>query len=185
MILASHNSWTYLSPKKWWMRLFAFAARCQQNDIRQQYHNGARMFDLRIRFDSYGNKIMAHGLIEYPTTNIKKDLEFLQSLNEDIYIRIILETGKENVYNENLFKEFCYNIKEKYNNIKFFGGRRKYDWKVIFDFGIEEPCIKELHASVVNSKIDDLYPYLYAKRNNDRNVKNNQDYNGYLMIDFI
>lgn len=29
MILGSHNSWSYLPVRKWWMRPIAFMARCQ------------------------------------------------------------------------------------------------------------------------------------------------------------
>ena len=37
MIIGSHNSWSYLPPKHWWMRPFAFMARCQSCDIQAQY----------------------------------------------------------------------------------------------------------------------------------------------------
>ena len=32
MRLASHNTFTYLTPRKWWGRLLAFTARCQRVD---------------------------------------------------------------------------------------------------------------------------------------------------------
>ena len=37
MILGSHNSWSYLPPKHWWMWPFHFMAKCQRVDIREQY----------------------------------------------------------------------------------------------------------------------------------------------------
>ena len=52
MILGSHNSWSYLTPRKWWMKLFRFVAQCQDYDIKTQYEQfGVRCFDLRLKFD--------------------------------------------------------------------------------------------------------------------------------------
>ena len=66
MILGSHNSWTYLTPKKWWMKLISFTAKCQDYHIYDQYYRyGVRCFDLRVRFNSDGKAIISHGIIEY------------------------------------------------------------------------------------------------------------------------
>jgi len=48
MILGSHNSWSYLPPKKWYMKPFRFTAQCQDWDIKTQYEHGVRCFDLRL-----------------------------------------------------------------------------------------------------------------------------------------
>lgn len=186
MILASHNSWTYLPPKKWWMRLFNFVAKCQDKNIKQQYYNGARMFDLRVRFDNYGYPIIAHGLAEYSNKCLTDDLIFLNEKGKDtVYVRVILETNEESYGDEVLFTNYCASLRNKYENIRFIGGNRKYDWEKVFDFDITEPAIKGVFASVTDSKIDDVWPWLYAKRNNNKNLKGNENYNGYLMVDFI
>ena len=66
----------------------------------------------------------------------------------------------------------------------FFGGNRKYDWKVVHDFGIQEPTLDDKYSSTTGSKIDDLWPWLYARLNNKSNIQNgtNKDV---LFIDFI
>ena len=72
MILGSHNSWSYLPPRRWWMRPIAFMAKCQRVDIRTQYERyGVRCFDLRVRFNKYGLGIVAHGIVEYCFTASK------------------------------------------------------------------------------------------------------------------
>ena len=43
MILQAHNSWSYLKPKVWWLRPFAFMARCQSKDIFEQYEPELRI----------------------------------------------------------------------------------------------------------------------------------------------
>ena len=37
MLIGSHNSFTYLKPRKWWMRLFTIFAKCQSENIIKQY----------------------------------------------------------------------------------------------------------------------------------------------------
>ena len=54
MILGSHNSWSYLPPKHWWMWPIHFMAKCQRVDIREQYEKyGVRCFDLRVRWKKW------------------------------------------------------------------------------------------------------------------------------------
>ena len=65
-ILGSHNSWSYLPVRKWWMKPLTFAAKCQDLNIKDQYNiYNVRCFDLRIRFDENDGLIVAHGIIEY------------------------------------------------------------------------------------------------------------------------
>lgn len=166
------------------MRLFNFVAKCQDKNIKQQYYNGARMFDLRIRFDEIGETVIAHGLAEYPIGGLMDDLRFLNE-RDNVYVRVILEVSKSDYADELLFTSYCAKLKSKFDKIKFIGGNRKYDWKQLFDFGIKGPAIKGLFSSITKSKIDDVWPWLYAKRNNDRNLDTYINYEGYLMIDFI
>ena len=61
MIKGSHNSWTYLKPKKWWMYLIRWAAKCQSKNIIEQYNAGVRCFDLRLKCKENGDMCIAHG----------------------------------------------------------------------------------------------------------------------------
>ena len=77
MILGSHNTWSYLKPRKWWQKLLRFTAQCQREDLTMQYvRHDVRCFDLRLRFDDNGNAQIVHGLIEYDYTpaEIEHDL---------------------------------------------------------------------------------------------------------------
>ena len=96
VILGSHNSWSYLPVKRWWMRPIAFMARCQRIDIRRQYEMGVRCFDLRIFFDNNhlgtgdGKEVMfvAHGIVKYKITPEELE-EHLKWIDErgDCYVR--------------------------------------------------------------------------------------------------
>ena len=69
MKLGSHNSLTYLKPKKWYMCFFRFVAQCQSKSYEEQFESGIRMFDVRLRPSKNINDepIIAHGLMEYST----------------------------------------------------------------------------------------------------------------------
>ena len=63
-IIGTHDSITAHPPRKWWMKLGKWIAVTQDKTIWQQYANGIRCFDLRVRLDKNGKWIMAHGLYE-------------------------------------------------------------------------------------------------------------------------
>ena len=70
MILGSHNSWTYLSPKKWWMKALAFTAKCQKYDIKTAKKH-------LEKFEIYGAIWTDKGLIYVAKMNDKGELELL------------------------------------------------------------------------------------------------------------
>ena len=90
MVIGSHNSWSYLTPIKWWMRPFAFMARCQRIDIQKQYEMGVRCFDLRLRLGKRSVAYIAHGLVEYNYTlsQLLWDLTWLDQKG-DCYVRVM------------------------------------------------------------------------------------------------
>ena len=96
MIYESHNSFTYLQPRQWWLKPLAIFAKCQSLDFRQQYHAGVRCFDVRIRFDGY-TPVVCHGVVEYqfPTgENINSALAWLAEKSyKDVQIAFRLESG--------------------------------------------------------------------------------------------
>lgn len=126
MNIGSHNSLSYLRPKKWWMRLFHFMARCQDIDFVDQYILGARVFDLRISFDRkhFGKVQVRHGAMEFdiPTSFLNLFYYYLNSAG-DCYLRVILEFNKEPKdieYQEQKFRTYCEQLENKYKHIKFF-----------------------------------------------------------------
>ena len=201
MKLGSHNSFTYLPVKQWYLKPFAFMARCQEVDVWNQYFLGVRLFDLRVRFDSKGNPVICHSLAEY-----KADDSFifdtLKKLNncKGIHVRVVLELRKSNTEKydrqKRLFEAFCINIKKAYRNITFFGGNDRTGFTTgekIYDFN-NDVQIVGLYSSTtslfkINSKllriIDDWYPRYYALRYNKKNLENLKEYPGWVHIDFV
>lgn len=109
-MIGSHNTMTYLQPKKWWQKLIRFTARCQDKDIIEQYNRGARVFDIRINYDDF---TYSHGLVDYINDTIFMYLTpAIKYLPDDIYYRIILEKG-----NKDKFKEFILDAIE-YNQVQ-------------------------------------------------------------------
>ena len=173
MILGTHNSLTYLPPKKWWGYLIRCFARCQRLTIEEQINGGVRYFDIRIRFTNDGIPIIAHGLVEYKG-NIFDILTILSTIKDKCYVRVLLETmkdadNKQKYYFDhfikhclefypNLYFKFGYKnpfitIKTQWDNIKFIEVAkwiRKW-WELLLTprFFVKEQTIKikELETS--------------------------------------
>ena len=181
MKLGTHNSMTYLPPKKWYLYPFRFIAKCQSKTIQEQYELGARMFDLRIKFDKKGTPEFRHGSMAFKGS-VTKTLQFLNT--KKVYVRLLLETKKSDIDQEEMFRIFCRDCQEYFPNIKFFCGRRKFDWKVVFEFKYKEPYIEQYVSSMQGSKIDDLWPWLYAKLHNKEHMQE-CDKRKWNLFDFI
>lgn len=188
MILGSHNTFTYLPAKKWWMKIIPGIGKCQEVNYETQYADyGVRLFDLRVRFDKHGKLVVCHGLAEY---KMSKDdvIDFLSFLDYqgDSYCRVELELrskSKDESFQKDCFKAFCTEITNLFPNVKFIGGDVMYSGENAYKFE-NSLAYEEMHASVCSPKIiDDWYPKYYAKRNNHTNIEN---FNGEaLMIDFV
>lgn len=183
MKLGTHNSMSYLKPKKWYMYLFRFMAKCQKVDISKQYKLGARMFDIRIAYDKNGNPEFRHGSMRYKG-NVEEALKFLNSRRARCRIRLILEINKPSTRQVNLFIKDCKKWESQYKRLIFFCGRRKYDWNIVYNFNTKEPIINQLVSSMTWKKFDDWYPWIYAKIMNKKNISAYNS-NDWLLIDFI
>ena len=183
MILGSHNSLSFLKPKKWWMRLIAFTARCQEKSIIKQYFDyGVRCFDIRVRFNKKGEPIIAHSIIEYDC-NIDEYLSFFNAMG-DCKVRLLHEARNKKQYHPDLFRSFCIKVESFYSNITFYHGKNLYNWETDYNFA-NNFSEEEVYASVCSPKlIDDWYPRLFAKKNNKRILKNGTD-KDILLIDFV
>lgn len=194
-IIGTHNSMTYLRPQKWYGWFMIPFARCQRKTIEQQWHDGARCFDLRIRFTKQGEPYFAHGLYECThKANPAHVLEDLYKLmirdNEQAFVRLILEDPDKQNHNVFYFKQFCY-AQETYeackiNNkeIRFFGGNRKGDWAQIVEFGYKPNLTQYVGSMMEDARwYEKFMPFAYAWR---RNKKNKQNPQGDIAIyDFI
>lgn len=84
----SHNSFTGYKPKQWWGWLFLPFARCQRADVGQQMESGARVFDLRVRFDRHGGLVACHGLVTFEA-DVQEIVAGLEGAG--CYYRVVLE----------------------------------------------------------------------------------------------
>lgn len=202
MKLASHNTFSYLPVRKWWMWPFAWMARCQRTDFWLQVESGVRMFDLRVRFDKRGLPVICHGLIEYRHGDnyIGQALRYLQQSEvKPYYIRVVLETSKYDERQEDLFISFCDRLEHDwFPTLYFFGGNNRKDWNCkhpIYRFSVA-PEIVHKYASTTTLfpkgpkwlwYVDDLCPFLYARLHNHKNI---EEYHKercfkWLMLDFV
>ena len=103
---------------------------------------------------------------------------------------------KDQARQEVLFANECKCLQEFYPHITFFGGNRKYDWKEIYHFDTDVQ-LNDMYSSTTNifggskdhwtAKLDDLWPWLYAKLRNKKNIKKYAESEGdkVLFIDFV
>lgn len=193
-MIGTHNSLTYLPVKHWWMKPFNFIAKCQNKDILRQLSNGVQIFDFRCR-PSRKNPlafVFAHGSMVYQLS-VLEFFEILDALNRNtgtIYVRIMYESAfldkyRDTAEQENSFYVLCGIVQNMYKNITFFGGRRKYDWKLLYDFKTEEPEFRDAYSSV-ECKWLSWWPWLYAKYINHKiNKAEYINSNDNILIDFI
>lgn len=180
-MIGSHNTMTYLKPRAWWMYLINSWAKCQDKTLEEQLKK-VRCFDFRIYYNSKKNKwYFAHGLVEY-NMDLITALEIVMNnkRRKNIYIRIIMEKGKE----IDKFKDLCRVIEVQFPNINFFGGNRKSDWKKIYSFstGITDDKVNQWVSSMQPCcKL--ITPKRYAALNNLVNLTKASK--GINLFDFI
>ena len=188
---------TFAPIRKWWLKPFAWIARCQSKDIHEQWKAGVRYFDFRLRFDGNGLPVPAHGLAEYyasPTTSGATLHHLAEISQETVYIRLTLEsTSKRNAaYQERMFAAFCRSVQSLFSESDFVilcGGQTKRDWHTVYDFGNTQPVCKELYSSMPAQRnpLWKIWPWLYArhiKRKLRKEQVSTRKY-AFLMIDFV
>lgn len=188
MEIGTHNSMTYLKPKRWYLYPFRFIARCQSLAIDEQYKRGIRLFDIRISYDKDNNSEFRHGSMAFKG-DVYKTLEWLNNQSEPVKIRILLEENKESLTKEVLFVKDIAQFKREFTNLTFYEGRRKFDWKKVATLPDLE--VIQLVSSMQGNKIDDIWPWLYAKLHNKKNLNKFTEEYKYvvdhipILLDFI
>jgi len=182
-MIASHNSWSYLSPRRIWMYLVAPFSRCQSKSIDGQLALGVRMFDMRIKI--VNSKVyLAHGLMEFEFIPTLSDLAKIQKV-EGCSIRILLENRRPDNDSVKIFKAIAVSLKNQYPTIQWFGGHGAHgsDWGRHYVRLSPTPGYTEDHASVSVEGLLRIFPRIYAKRFNKRikAAKHEQP----VMIDFV
>lgn len=164
---------TYAPPRKWWYIFAAPFAVCQYKTIEQQIKDGMKVFDLRVR-QRNGKWIFAHGFYEVKG-DVHETLNYLeQSAKQsgyNYYVRLILETSKEDAEQEAKFAELCEELQSK-KCFVCMGGNRKSDWKQIYNFGWQPELWQPVSSMAKNARWYERYvPLLYALRMNRKNVQ--------------
>lgn len=191
---------TYLPLRKWYLWPLKWMAKCQMIDVMEQLELfNAKMLDFRIRFDRYGTPYFAHGIFGYKS-NVARYLQMIDTWckahDTKVYVRLILESNhpmRNQIQQEAMFDAVCTVWEKTYPNLMFCEGRRKYDWEVVHEFKYK-PVYEGKYSSVtsmfgeytngIKAKIDDLYPWLYAKTHNKKNIASVKD-NELILVDFI
>lgn len=198
-MIGSHNTMTYRPVRQWYFKPLAWTARCQNKTLEDQlYTYNCRIFDIRVKYTKNGDLTYAHGPIQF-CGHVMTDLKDLNNMakyvEQPVYVRIILESNgkmKDQDLQEEHFTYFCESIEEDFTNLHFFGGVRKYDWKEIYHFK-ESIDLVDRYSSTTSmfgsdknkwyAKLDDLWPWLYAKTHNRKNLRKYSDKN--IFIDFV
>lgn len=194
-IIGTHNSMTFLRPAHWYGWFMIPFARCQRKTIEEQWYDGARCFDLRIRFTKQGEPYFAHGL--YECTHEVKPIDVLVQLDKLILrhgqralVRLILEDPDKQNHNVVYFKAFCqaWETHQAFHTVNkwihFFGGNRKGDWAQIVEFDYKPNLTQYVGSMMEDARwYEKIVPFAYAWR---RNKKNKQNPQGDIAIyDFI
>lgn len=157
MKLASHNSVSFVTPRRWWQRLIAFTAKCQSLDIQSQYEYGVRLFDIRLRRGSFScypglyDAWCAHGIVTYKIEpfDIMEYLDTKSTDNDPVYVQLNLENLKsEEDRDVTWFRETFDKCVEKYPNIRFCGGYAKHPWRKVID--CVDPTIEQRNWEFLN-----------------------------------
>lgn len=192
---ASHNTFSYAQPLQWWLRPFAFVARCQDKTLAQQMDAGVRVFDLRLRQEKDGEWVIAHNAFIYVRglDNIFSLLDYIQSRRHDfgngVYVRVLHEVRNERQarYSSSIaFNSLCNDIYARYFFLRFFGGQRVMDWQRDYVFPQRNDlAYAELHASVRWPKWLHWWPWLYARLYNKCNERQYANKDMVTFTDFI
>lgn len=196
MNLATHNSMSYLEPLRWWMRLLLPLARCQTKNLRQQWEEGVRLFDLRVRWnESRCRWDFAHGPVTFEGMDIYGACTRLCIWSEDAgekaHVRLILEYNRKpsESYIPSLFADLAFHLSELYPELHFFEFRQKWNWhQVVLDK--EPPAFRQCVGSMSGKWYGKLWPWLYARRHNEAilneaAIRSASYPDEFTMIDFI
>lgn len=101
-MLGTHDSMTYLPPRWWIFRPFAWLWRTQTKSLAEQVAKGTKYIDIRIKRKGQ-HWVYCHGLVELQG-DVWSPFEIaLMCKRYDVRARLLLERGDEN--DEFLFKQ--------------------------------------------------------------------------------
>ena len=179
---------------QWWLRPFAFVARCQSKTLTEQVEAGIRVFDMRIRQNKNGEWVIAHNAFIYARgIKVVYYLEQLDDMAREsdlpVYVRVLHEVRNERQARQSssvAFNSLCDWMCHTYRHILFFGGQRTMDWRQDYVF----PMVGDIdyigrHASVRWPKWLHWWPWLYARLHNEEIEEEYREKPDVVFIDFV
>ena len=132
--------------------------KCQKLDIKKQYEQGARVFDVRIY--RYKNKwYTAHGFAKFTDVKFNSLIDMCEYFKNELpnsYIRIYLEDNVKDNENEDIKELFLYEAKrafELYKDIIWEIGTH-FPWHTYYINENFTPLIKEYYCHLFNWNTD-------------------------------
>lgn len=178
MKIISHNSHTYLKPRKIWMKAINWTAQCQDKTIEQQYNEGIRFFDIRVRFSKTETKLV-HGLVEYKGSF--QDIMNFLSGKGDCTLRIMLDDRHNcDTNDQTVILQLSAPVWKAKYNINLININRLSDGKNVYDYGNPMPDVDSQYSSASSTKIAGLCPRLWHKNHTYTDTDK-----PYLMRDFV
>lgn len=175
-MIATHNSGTGEKSSGWLSFLSIPFSKCQSKTIIEQYHNGVRLFDFRVKKHK-GRWVFAHGLWT-SKNSIFRALNDLDRISKDSYILITYEGKADDNFLETVEDWF-----RVYNNLNLVEvAIKKPKWKVLKSLKqIKfQQCFKVLDGRSWHTLIP--IPWLWKKVYYNKPEFNNQIFK---MVDFI
>lgn len=185
-MLGSHNSLTYMPPKKWYMNLFKIFYKCQNITLEEQLKLGIRCFDIRVKLDKNWNWRFAHGLVIFDCNYIYSVFDTLNKYK--CSVRLILEDKPGKSYHELEFIKLCRKLENQYKCISFFEGRRKKDWKKLYTFNYENiyQTTDQFVGSMQSKFIGKISPKLWDLFNHTKSRKLAKESKAdVILLDFL
>lgn len=192
-MIGSHNTFSYLPIKNRWRKIFKPWYKCQDKDIIQQIDNGARFFDIRVKFDKKGLLNIVHNKVVFDINEIQfwrlmVDVKNLaKELNTKLYFRVILDIRKEpkdKKHQLKFFKSFIYQFNKFDERICLDHSIIYWNWDYTYYYNNQFNIIED-HASVKAK----WYEYIlgtkyYATKVGYKYINEHSSKNIYLL-DFI
>lgn len=170
--IGTHNSLSYL-PCQWYLRPFSWIGKCQSKTIEEQYNDGVRYFDIRVKFNKNKKPISGHGILTY-NIDIEEVLKLLNDKKDDtIIVRLFLENNKKKPRElDELFSKYIEKWMLEYKYLYFVEGGCRYEYKAFINRNIKyEVC----YAEYWKKKFCIPFPRLWAKMHNKKNHLTDND----------
>jgi hypothetical protein len=195
MLIGSSNSLTYTKPSNVWLGFLARFGKSQEVPYDEQYtYWGVRMFDIRLYVNKHGHAMVKNGKYEYPLYSLYQILDYMNRRG-DVSVIITLDAEFRDRMMESYagvedkFKEICNILDTIYKDIFFFGGTRKFDNKLLYEFRKREDCnmtdtIYPEDWSPIYRFVSKWMPFLIGKMNN-MYIKKFKDKHVFLMLNYV